>query len=207
MSLMKLKQIEGGLLLSKDVADLKSFKSSIAGAIESLRQRTQVVNDTITLAEFTAPNLIKITDEPNENDVEVWINGVRYLENKDFDVNREEKVITWKTTSDIQFSGDNKNIYLDEDEVIVKYFIGGQVVSGVATQRIFHQNNIPTVPTSGVTYEQGDIIFKINITVGSNVGWVCTEGGEIGKWHPFGEVIDEENKPIGTNGAGDIVVG
>jgi hypothetical protein len=59
--------------------------------------------------------------------------------------------------------------------------------SGISKLGQMTQTRGETSPTSG-TWQQGDLCWSNKPSLGSNIGWVCTVGGNPGRWEKFGIV-------------------
>ncbi len=62
--------------------------------------------------EFTNPLTFKLKYIPAPKKLKIFINGILYLENIHYDLDRENKIVTWKfTENENGFNLENDNIY------------------------------------------------------------------------------------------------
>ena len=121
-----------------------------------------------------------LANTPNEALVKMYVNHLTYFEGEDFTVNRTSKVATW-TSSEFN---------VEEGDAVRFEYYTGEIVSNTGTVSILHQDAIPTTGN----FKVGDRIYRLTVTTGENVGWICTKAGAgaAAEWTEFG-IVDFDN--------------
>lgn len=134
--------------------------------------------------EGTVPTTtFSLTQVPNNMEVQALVNGVMYLENDAFTIDRENKMLTWNSEIGFELTEDLT------DELIIYYHVGS-MVNNTDTVTILHMDNIPTTGN----FKVGDMVYRITPVPNANVGWICSKAGtaQSAVWTTFG-VTDFEH--------------
>ena len=173
--------------------ELDSRITRISERVSGVEALVIEVKESFNIEGTTPVSTFTLAQVPNSMEAKVLINGVVYLENDAFTIDRETKVLTWDSENSFEITKDLT------DELIVYYHVGS-IVDNADTVTILHLDNIPT---SG-TFKVGDMVYRITPVPNSNIGWICSKAGTAAEaeWTTFG-VIDfehtvyiEESAPI-----------
>ena len=191
--LITFSQISGGNNLISTVNTLAEQLSDQASQITAIRAMIVPIMEQYTLPVSNVTSIV-LTNTPNDIPVEVYINGILYLEDEAFIIDRETKTLVWTFTP--ANGGFDINNSLAE-HITIKYS-AGIIPENASTLKTLRSDELPT---SG-SYSTGDIIFRAHPTSAQNIGWICTSGG-VGdqcQWAEFGIVdfanifmVEEEN--------------
>ena len=157
-------------------AAINSKITAHTSQIEALNNITKI-EDVVAVGSSEAVTTFNLSQVPNGEKVTMYVNGVAYFENEDFTVNRETKVATWINT-DFDITSEVAS------KVRFVYRTGNKVTNVNTGVKILHQDFLPT----NGTFNVGDMVFRLTMTQGNNIGWVCTETGTPGTWTEFGVV-------------------
>lgn len=157
-------------------AAINSKITAHTSQIEALNNITKV-EDTLAVGSAEAITSFTLSQVPNADKVTMFINGVAYFENEEFTVDRETKIVTW-TNTDFEINNEITN------KVRFIYRTGNKVTDVNTGVKVLHQDFLPT----NGTFNVGDLVYRLVMTQGNNIGWVCTEAGTPGTWTEFGVV-------------------
>lgn len=157
--------------------------NALSTAITALSSEVQALNnihevvDIVAISGADPVTSFTLTEVPNSDKVQMFINGIMYNEGEDFTVDRGTKIVTWISN---EFDINNELA----DKVKFVYKSGNKLSNNTGLVTILHQDYIPTTGT----FRVGDLVFRLTMTQGNNIGWVCTEAGTPGAWTEFGVV-------------------
>ena len=157
-------------------ATINSKITAHTSQIEALNNITKV-EDTLAVGSAEAITSFTLSQVPNADKVTMFINGVAYFENEDFTINRETKIVTW-TNTDFDITNEVTS------KVRFVYRTGNKITGVETGVKVLHQDFLPT----NGTFNVGDLVYRLTMTQGNNIGWVCTEAGTPGAWTEFGVV-------------------
>lgn len=156
--------------------ELDAKFTALSSMVTALNNITEVI-DVIAVTGAEPTTQFTLSQIPNNEKVVMFVNGVAYFEGEDLTVNRETKIVTWTNT---EFDINNEVA----DKVKVQYKTGVKVDNLSSIVKILHQDYVPTEGS----FKVGDLVFRLTMTQGNNIGWVCTEAGTPGTWTEFGVV-------------------
>ena len=155
---------------------LSTALTALSSEVQALNNIHEVV-DVVAVSGTDPVTSFTLTEVPNSDKVQMFINGIMYNEGEDFTVDRETKIVTWVSS---EFDINNEVA----DKVKFVYKSGNKLNNNTGLVTILHQDYIPTTGT----FRVGDLVFRLTMTQGNNIGWVCTEAGTPGTWTEFGVV-------------------
>ena len=156
--------------------ELDAKFTALSSMVTALNNVTEVI-DVIAVTGTEPTTQFTLSQIPNSEKVTMYINGIAYFEGEDLTVDRETKIVTWTST---EFDINNEVA----EKVKIQYKTGVKIDNLNSIVKILHQDYVPTEGS----FKVGDLVFRLTMTQGNNIGWVCTEAGTPGTWTEFGVV-------------------
>lgn len=163
--------------------ELNSKITNISERLSGVETLVVEVKESFNIEGTVPVSTFTLAQTPNNMEVKALINGIVYLENDAFTINRETNTLTWETKTGFEITEDVT------DELIVYYHVGN-IVDNSTTITILHLDNIPTTGT----FKVGDMVYRITPIPNANIGWICSKAGTAAEaeWTTFG-VVDFEH--------------
>ena len=180
------KAVADAIVNASNKQEVESKFTEISERLSGVEAAVVPVNEFFTVSGDSAITQFTLAQVPNTMLVEMLINGITYVETKDFTVDRATKIVTWTATAE------NEGFDITTDvtnEVELTYHVG-ELVDNTTTVTILHADSLPTTGT----YKVGDMVYRVTPVANSNVGWVCSKAGVASEaeWTTFG-VVDFEH--------------
>lgn len=168
MKLINFRQIEGGVALLDKVKKLSALSTYDAILINAVKQSLFPIKEKADLSTFADPKSpateFVLHNEPNSQEVEMFINGILYEENDSFTVNRKDSKITWTFTE----ANKGFDLYNEiSDFITIKYFTNIHVDKTLRHKVIFEDK----IPAEG-TFNEGDIVLRSRADAEGKIGWI-----------------------------------
>ena len=161
-------------------ATINSTLQQVSERVSACESLIMDVDDKVAVSSNESVTTFTLTHVPNAQLVQMFIGGAVYFEGDEFTVDRTNKIVTWTFTA----ANSGFNITSDVASYVRFRYKSGTLVTNTTTTTILHQDTVPSVGT----YKVGDLVYRITMVQGGNIGWVCTTAGTPGSWTEFGVV-------------------